>query len=560
MDWRSVQLRLWAFVLLGVWTGFLATHTAWGQGGEPRTFAIRSAKVVPVSSAPLENATVVVSRGIITAVGTNVTIPSDAWVIDGKGLTVYPGLIDGFTDVGVAAAGTPAPTADAGARQQPAISRGPEDRPATTPWRSAADEVNPGDPRVETWRLAGFTTVIAAPKGGMFPGQAAVLDLGGERAGDLVVKAPVAVPVSLQAPGGFRNFPGSVMGGIAYVRQVWLDTNWDIQANAIYEKNPRGVERPRYDRSDAVLAAALGKHAVVLIPGNNSVQIRRALRLAEEWKLSAVLYGAQMGYEVAPEIAAKKMPVLVDLKWPEAEKDSDPEATPSLRTLRFRDRAPSSPAALSKAGVKFAFYSGGITAPKDLLPAVKKSIDAGLSPEAALRALTLSPAEIFGVADTLGSIENGKIANLVVADGDLFDKKTKVKIVFVDGRKYEVREVLRPSEPPKGDLTGKWKLSFTTPQGQEEATADLAMQSDGTLTGSVASDRGTGSVFSGWVSGEKFSFTINIAIEGSSGDVVFTGTFEGTSMKGSIQAMGYTFEFSGTKPMRMAAGQAGGAQ
>ena len=559
MGRTSVQLRLWAFVLLGVWTGFLAARTAWGQGGEPRTFAIRGAKVVPVSSAPLENATVVVSRGIITAVGTNITIPPDAWVIDGKGLTVYPGLIDGFTDVGVAAASSTAPSGDAGARQQPAISRGPEDRPATTPWRNAADEVNPADPRVESWRMAGFTTVIAAPKGGMFPGQAAVLDLGGERAGDFVVKAPVAVPVSLQAPGGFRSFPGSVMGGIAYVRQVWLDTNWDIQANAIYEKNLRGVERPKYDRSDAALAAALGKHAVVLLPGNTSLQIRRALRLTEEWKLNAVLYGAQMGYDVAPEIVARKMPVLVDLKWPEAEKDSDPEATPSLRTLRFRDRAPSSPAALNKAGVKFAFYSGGISAPKDLLPAVKKSIDAGLSPESALRALTLSPAEIFGVADTLGSIENGKIANLVVTDGDLFDKKTRVKLVFVDGRKYEVREVLRPTEPPKGDLTGKWKLSFTTPQGQEEATADLSMQTDGTLTGSVTSDRGTGTLFSGWVSGEKFSFTINIAIEGSSSDVVFTGTFEGTSMKGSIQAMGSTFEFSGTKPTRMAA-QAGGAQ
>ena len=560
MSWRSVQLRLRAFVLLGAGLGFLATPAGWAQGGEPRTFAIRGAKVVPVSSAPLENATVVVSRGIITAVGTNVTIPPDAWVIEGKGLTVYPGLIDGFTDVGVAAA-APAPTAgDGGTRQQPAISRGPEDRPATTPWRSAADEVNPADPRVETWRSAGFTTVVATPKGGMFPGQAAVLDLGGERAGDLVVKSPVAVPVSLQAPGGFRNFPGSQMGSIAYVRQVWLDTNWETQAEAIYEKNPRGVERPKYDRSEAALAAALGKHAVVLIPGNSSLQIRRSLRLAEEWKLNAVLYGAQMGYEVAPEIAAKKMPVLVDLKWPEADKDADPEATPSLRTLRFRDRAPASPAALGKSGVEFAFYSGGITAPKDILPAVKKSIDAGLSPEAALRALTLSPAEIFGVAETLGSIENGKIANLVVTDGDLFDKKTKVKIVFVDGRKYEVREILRPSEPPKGDMTGKWKLSFTTPQGQEEATADLTMQPDGTLTGSVASDRGTGSVFSGWVSGEKFSFTINISIEGTSGDVVFTGTFEGTSMKGSIQAMGYTFEFTGTKPTRMAATQAGGAQ
>jgi len=560
MSLRSVHLRLRVFLLLGAWLGLLGASHAWGQGGEPRTFAICGAKVVPVSSAPLENATVVVSRGIITAVGTNVTIPPDAWVIDGKGLTVYPGLIDGFTDVGVAAATPPSSTGDGGARPQQIVSRGPEDRPATTPWRNAADEVNPNDPRVETWRSAGFTTVIATPKGGMFPGQAAVLDLGGERPGDLVVKSPVAVPVSLQAPGGFRSFPGSVMGGIAYVRQVWLDTNWDTQADAIYERNPRGMERPKYDRSDAALAAALAKHAVVLIPGNTSLQIRRALRLIEEWKLNAVLYGAQMSYEVAPEIAAKKMPVLVDLKWPEAEKDTDPEATPSLRTLRFRERAPSSPAALGKAGVKFALYSGGIAAPKDILPAVRKSIDAGLSPEAALRALTLSSAEIFGVSETLGSIENGKIANLIVTDGDLFDKKTKVKIVFVDGRKYEVRETLRPSEPPKGDLTGKWKLTFTTPQGQEEATADLAMQPDGTLAGSVTSDHGTGSVFSGWVSGDKFSFTINISIEGSSSDVIFTGTFEGTSMKGSIQAMGYNFEFSGTKPTRMAAVRAGGAQ
>src|SRR5258707_15762017 len=129
MSWRSVQLRLRAFVLLGAWLGLLAASAAWGQGGEPRTFAIRGAKVVPVSSAPLENATVVVSRGIITAVGTNLTIPPDAWVIDGKGLTVYPGLIDGFTDVGVALpqSGGAAPSGGGGGGQQAAISRGPED-------------------------------------------------------------------------------------------------------------------------------------------------------------------------------------------------------------------------------------------------------------------------------------------------------------------------------------------------------------------------------------------------------------------------------------------------
>src|SRR5262249_42451186 len=161
----------------------------------------------------------------------------------------------------------------------------------------------------------------------------------------------------------------------------------------------------------------------VLIPANNHVQLRRALDLADRWNVKGVIYGGQMAYEVAPEIAAKKLPVLVDLKWPEGEKDADPDETPSLRTLRFRDKAPGAPAALAKAGVKFAFYDGGLSAPKDVLKAAKKAIDAGLTRDAALRAMTLSPAEIFGVADRLGSVENGKIANLVVTEGDIFDEK-----------------------------------------------------------------------------------------------------------------------------------------
>ena len=514
------------------------------QGGEPRSFAIRGAKIIPVSGPAIDNATLVVSKGIIIALGKDEAVPPDAWVIEGKGLTVYPGFIDSFTDVGVAAVQSDGD----GKGKPPALSKGPEDRPATTPWRNAADEINVNDPRIETWRAAGFTTTISAPKGGMFPGQAAVLDLAGDRPGNFVVKNTSAIPVSLQAPGGFRSYPGSLMGAIAYVRQVWIDTNWDALAEASYEKSPRGTERPRYDRTEFALNEALAKHALVLLPGNTSSEIQRALRLAAEWKLNVAIYGGQMGYEVATELAAKKTPVLVNLKWPEAEKDADPDAETSLRTLRFRDRAPSSPAALQKAGVKFGFYSGGIVSPKDLFPAVKKSIDAGLSPDAALRALTLSAAEIYGIADVLGSIEKGKIANLVVTDGDVFDKKTKIKIVFVDGRKFEVREPLRPSEPPKGDLTGKWKLTYTTPQGQEESIADLVMSSDGTLTGTLSSNRGTGTIFGGYLSGDKFSFTINIPIEGNPQDVHFSGTFDGTAMKGTIGAMGYSFDFSGTKP------------
>jgi hypothetical protein len=562
---RALAFAVTLLALLG------AAPQIGAQGGEPQYFAIRGAKIVPVSGPPLENATVVMAHGVIKAIGKDIAIPPDAWIIEGKGLVVYPGLFDSFTDVGLPVA-TPAPGganegAGGGRRAPPTgeISRGPEDRPGTTPWRSAADELTLSDKRIESWRNGGFTTVVSAPKGGMFPGQAAVLDLAGERASEMVVKTPVAFPVSFEPRGGFGNFPGSLMGALAYAHQVWIDTDWSARAQAAYEKNPRGVARPRYDRTEAVLGQAVEEHMLVLIPANNSVQFRRAIELMDLWQLDhgdhvdAVIYGGQMGYEVAGEIGARKqkIPVLVNLKWPEREKDADPDEKPSLRTLRFRDKAPSSPAALAKAGIPFAFYSGGITAPKDILKAAKKSIEAGLAPEAALRALTLTPAEIYRVADRMGSIETGKIANLVVTDGDLFDEKTKIKMVFVDGKRFESREPEKPKDPPKGDMTGKWKLAYTTPDGPEESTLDLDMASDGTLTGTTTSKHGTASIISGYLSVDKFSFTINIPIEGNPTDVVFTGTFDGSTLKGNIDVMGFSIEFKGIKPSSQAAATSG---
>jgi imidazolonepropionase-like amidohydrolase len=531
----------------------VASPAALAQGGEPQYFAIRGAKVVPVSGPPLEDAIVVVARGVILAVGKDAAIPADAWVIEGKGLTIYPGLVDALTDVGLAtAAPVPSPenaAAPGPARRAEELARGPEDRPNSTPWRSAADEVSLADKRIETWRSAGFTTVVSSPRTGFFPGQAAVLDLNGERPGDLVVKAPVAIPISTKPASSFgRGFPDSLMGVIAYEHQVILDSDWLTKAEAAYEKNPRGTARPRYDRASAALAEALQDHATLLISANSALEMRRALELADRWKVNAAIYGGQAGYEMADEIAAKKMPVLVNLKWPEADKDADPDQTPTLRTLRLRDRAPSTPAAFTKAGVKFAFYSGDTANPKDLLKAVKKSIDAGLAPDAALRALTLSAAELYRVSDRLGSIEKGKIANLVVADGDLFNEKTKIKYVFVDGRRYEIREPEKPKDPPKGDISGKWKLSYTTPEGAEESTADLAMASDGTISGTLSSKRGNATILSGYLAGDHFTFVININIGQNFADVTFSGTYDGTALKGNITVEGYSIDFTGSKP------------
>ena len=422
-----------------------------GEGGEPRYFAIKNARIVPVSGAVIENGTVVVAKGLIVAVGANVTIPPEAWVIDGTGLTVYPGLIDAGTDLGLPPEESGEQSAAAGGRRRAApagpIAAGPEDRPGTSPWRVAADELKIDDKRIESWRSAGFTTALTMPDGGIFPGQATVIDLAGDRAGDYVVRAMATVPISLKPTDGWFTFPDSVMGTIGYVRQVFDDTRWYAVGEPIYDDHPTTRERVPYDRTEVTLHHALERKEIFLLPGNNSVQILRALRLADEWKIRAVLYGGQQGYAVTEALAASKIPVLVNLKWPERSKDADPQGEQTLRELQFRDRAPGTPAALAKAGVKFAFYSDGLSDPKEIFKSIKKATDAGLSADAALRALTLDAADILGLSDRMGSIAQGKIANLVVTDGDIFGEKTKVKDVFVDGKWFEIHEEAPPAKP-----------------------------------------------------------------------------------------------------------------
>lgn len=427
-----------------------AAIAAGAIAGPPPVYAIRNARLVPVSGPPIARGTIVVARGVIAAMGADVAIPAEALVIDGTGLTVYPGLFDAMADLGLPVppqrgagpgqpgGGTPATAPTAAPARPPA--RGPEDRPASTPWVVAADEISTTDRRIESWRVAGITTALSAPRTGIFPGQGSVIDLAGDRPGDMVVAASATLQVNLQPVGGFASFPGSLMGTIAYVRQVFLDRAHYRQAMEAYRRDPRGLERPRYDRTVEAVDAALAAGRPVVLPATTATQIRRAIDLAKELGLRAVLFGAHQGYDVAPAIAAAGLPVIVSAKWPELPRDADPDRAPPLRVLRLRERAPSTPAALHAAGVRFAFASDGLPAASDFLRNVRRAVGAGLPADAAVRALTLSPAEILGVADRLGSLDAGKVANLVVTTGDLLDEKTRVRHVFVDGQKFDVRE------------------------------------------------------------------------------------------------------------------------
>ncbi len=416
-----------------------------GKAETPAVIAIRNARIVTVSGPVIAQGTVVVRNGLIEAVGETITPPADAWIIDGAGLTVYPGLIDSLSTLGLSDAapmgapspsgrrggGPPSSSSSSGPATPPA--RGPEDRPLNTSYLLAADQLAANDRRIEAARNAGFTSAVTFPNRNIFSGQGAVINLAGERPGNMVVHSPAGMFLTLRTAGFTAGYPGSLLGVIAYIRQIYLDAALYKEAKQIYAAHPVGNRRPDYDKHlEGVLAAPR-----ILLPASSPKDIERMLRFGQELKQETILYGLHEGYRATPLLKQYNGKALVDLRWPEKSRDADPEQTDSLRTLELRDKAPSTAAELHKAGVPFAFYAGALAQPTDVSRAVKKAIDAGLAPGDAIRALTLSPAEIFGVADRLGSIEKGKIANLIVTTGDLFQDRTRIKYVLVDGVKYE---------------------------------------------------------------------------------------------------------------------------
>jgi imidazolonepropionase-like amidohydrolase len=418
---------------------FIASSTWLAQAEVPPVLAIKDARVVTVSGPILDKGTVVIRRGLIEAVGANVSIPPDAWVIEGAGLTVYPGLIDGLSTWGItdetALMPRPGATPGGSGAPRPAApvppSRGPEDRPSTATWLKAQDLVRPNDRRLEQARNAGFTSAVSFPNRGIFAGQGALINLAGANGGAMVIAPSVGQYVAFvnSLSGGY---PGSLMGSIAYVRQVYLDAEYYKSAKARYAAKA-DIERPAYDRA----LEGLAESNRVLLPATRTTDVDRMIAFANELKLTPILYGLHRGYARAPQIAKSGVPVLVSLRWPERGRDVNPDSIDSLRTLHLREEAPSTPKALADAKAKFAFYSDGIERPADAIRNVKKALDAGLSHADAVRAMTLSVAEIYGVANRLGSIEKGKIANLTVTKGDLFREGTKVEFVLIDGVKYE---------------------------------------------------------------------------------------------------------------------------
>jgi hypothetical protein len=308
------------------------TASTLGGGAGVSAYALTGARIVTVSGPVIERGTVVVRDGLITAVGANVSAPPDARVIDGTGLTVYPGIIDANTTLGIPRP-TPTPGAGGGGgfaglfgqTAPSAVSPNSTQPPGLQPELMASDIIRPGGAEIEAARNAGITAAQTAPRGNVFLGQSAVINLWGDTPQQMIVRSPIAVYVGLN-PLGQGQYPGSLMGVLTSVRQMLLDARRYKEANEIYERSPRGLKRPEQDKSLAALLPVLARQMPIVMQADREREIVRALDIAQEFNIQMVINGGQEADRVADRLKAQNVPVLLSLNFPRRTAAPSPEA------------------------------------------------------------------------------------------------------------------------------------------------------------------------------------------------------------------------------------------
>jgi imidazolonepropionase-like amidohydrolase len=396
--------------------------------GPQETVAIRGAMIHPVSGPVLPSGTIVISGGKIQAIGTNVAVPQGARVIDGTGLHVWPGMMEAGTTMGLAEIPQGAtPTMDV------------SETGTINPNAQALNGINSHSAHIGVTRVVGITHVVSSPRGGVISGQAALINLAGDTPPTMAVVPNVAMYMTLPRAGGFGGgFGGGGFGQQAgstqdanRTREARLDSLKMLFADAkaygtahdAYAKDAT-LPRPKTDLQLAALLPMLRGTMPVIFSADRVTDIRGAIAFAEETGLTPIIMGGRDAWMMADELKTKNVPVILTGVMSLPSREDDPY------DVNF-----TAPAKLAAAGVRFAITSGDDGAEARNLPYVAGMAAAyGLSPADAVKAITFAPAEMFGVADRLGTLEPGKMANLVVTTGDLLEATTLTKHLFIDGR------------------------------------------------------------------------------------------------------------------------------
>jgi hypothetical protein len=532
---RRTRFRLFLFPLALI---FLSGLFLLSEQDLHRVWAIKDARVVTLVGPPIEKGTLVIRDGLIESVGATIPIPKDAEVIDGAKLTVYPGLMD---SLGQSLLKLPEEKMD-----MSRISSGEftdKDR-GITPGLAAFDYVNLGKAVFEKYHKLGFVTGHVMPDRGVFTGRSAFFCFSDPDKNKALLLKDVCLGIGY-SPANFMVYPNSLMGVQAYLQQALTDAAYFDQARSRWLKELKGLTRPDHSSNLEVLADyATGKKPVIFLCRNQH-DIRRSLGLAAEYKLS--YFVADLGgeaFEVIPELKKANARVLCTVAFKAPGSSIYAQRGKAERERVEKEVYPKNPARLAEAGITYAFSSLGTDDPKAFAEGILKAVEAGLPKEKAIEALTKTPAVFFGLDRALGTIEPGKIANLVLSEGELLAKDVKVRYAFVDGKRFEFKEA-KPGEgeKPTVNVTGKWELSIEGQMGMR-LTIDFS-QEKAALSGKLVTPFGAFDFTGGVVSGKDVSFEISLSVGGQDIDLFFSATVEGDKMRGSVvQGGAGTAEFT----------------
>lgn len=430
---QKAKLFLLTLAVVGLATTVISGQSDGSQQnrtGRAGTFAIVGARIVTVSGAVIENGTVVVQNGKITAVGAGASVPSGAERIDGKGLSVYPGMIDASTNMGLVEVGQGAnATVDV------------QEVGNYNANAKAIDGVNPHSSHINVTRVDGVLTVVAEPSGGIVSGQAAIINLNGATQSEMAVVPTSSLLINFPRVTGGGGFGGGFGGGGGGVQ---LDFNELVRRRDAaveelkkmfreVERYARGVEAYAKDKSLPTPVTNRGMEAMIpYVRGQKPIHftsererdIRAVAKFVAEMKVKGVIVGGQEAWKAADELKKNNIAVIYTNIFSLPVQQDDPY-----------DYLYEAPSLMQKAGVKFAISTGeGGGNVRELPLQAGIAGGYGLGKEEALKSVTLYPAQILGIDDKLGSIEVGKMANLVVTDGEMLDARTKIKHVFIGGR------------------------------------------------------------------------------------------------------------------------------
>ena len=350
-----------------------------------------------------------------------------------------PGFIDGWTTKGLtlpaAVPDQDAPVTPSIAEYAPARMRD-ANRKGIRPELEARTMLSLGDDVTKPYRSAGFTTLHVVPPGGYLGGVGALVNLNSRANRDMVVVPRTALSSDFEGPGEGRGYPGSLLGRVAQVRQAWLDAQWQTQVRGAYVAG--GPERPVSDPSLEALVPFLEGRAPVAFVANSPSEIDRSMAVANEFQLKALIVGGQQAYRRKEALKAAGVSVVVSINFGEPPQSVAGE-DPARATERKRkyDEAVRNVIELREAGITVILSTFGTKGPDDFLKQLLGLVGAGYPREAALEALTRDTARLAGVERELGTLEVGKIANVVVRDGDFMQEKTTVKMVYVDGYRLD---------------------------------------------------------------------------------------------------------------------------